>query len=94
MKNVLKATEDDVSRRTVRELDFAGEPGERVDDTKRSCFPDPNGVAPVGFECRAGIPAIKAMNGPCFACGGFFVRNDAATGEPMGVRLKSKIPWT
>jgi hypothetical protein len=47
VQNVLKATEDDVSRGAVRELDFTGEPSERIDDTESSCFPDPDVVAPI-----------------------------------------------
>ena len=70
----MSASDDKIDGRGQRHSDLGGEPGEGIKNALTAGVPHPNGVASVGVESRAGVPAVRGMCRPRSAVAGFLVR--------------------
>jgi hypothetical protein len=87
MKDVLYASQNQVVGGGQRHGGFGWEPRQRVADARCSCFPQPDGVTPVGLESRPDIPAVGAVGRPVGAVG----RCDMYEHTDAGGRQRSAI---
>ena len=87
--NVAEAGEDKLGGGCDRHADFGGEPGNGVGYTLGASVPHPNGVAPIGFQGGADVPAIEGMWRPGLSVLRLLVDKDANARGASGVALKS-----
>ena len=81
MENVLYAGENEVVGRCDWHGRLGWEPSHRVANPSCSGFPHPDGITPIGVECRPCVPTIFAVWGPRGAFAWFNVNQDANSGR-------------
>jgi hypothetical protein len=91
--DVMEASKDEVGRGCKRHCDFGGEPGDSVGDALGTGLPDPDGVAAIGVEGWAEVPAVEGMRGPGGAIAGLVMDEDsnARWGNRRAIKVKGAV---
>ena len=80
----MSSSDDKIDGRGQTHSDLGGKPGEGIKNVLTAGVPHPNGVASVGVESRASVPAVRGMCRPRSAVAGFLVCKDAGARRSKG----------